>query len=162
MKARIFAVLVSCVTCAVVLVGCSASTTSQVSDAQAQNRQYMASVNQIMDSIGTDMEGFVTAIQGGEVISLSSQLSSVSASIEQLKALEVPEAMKDIQASYVTGAEELLGALNAYVELYQDIQAPESGSFDFSTYASRLAEVQERYDMGMAALQEADTKAAAA
>ena len=161
MKSRIILALALCVTCLTLLVGCSSSTT-QSDDPQTQNRQYMASVSQIMDDINTQMKDFSTAIKGGEVISLSSQLNTVSSRIDDLKALKVPDAMKDIHASYVKGAEELKAALDAYVSLYQDVKAPASGSFDYATYSSRLDEVQQHYNAGVEALQDADKKASEA
>lgn len=162
MKTRIFALLVACFTCVALLIGCSSGTAAQANDPQTQNRQYMSNVNQIMEDISTEMDSFTTAVQEGEVISLSSQLDSVNESVEKLKSLEVPEAMQDIHASYVSGAEELQTALNDYVTLYEDIKAPQSGSFDYSTYGERLAEIQEHYNAGITALQEADNKASEA
>lgn len=80
-----------------------------------------------MNDINTQMEDFSDAIKDGEIISLSSQLNTVSSKIDDLKALKVPDAMKDIHSSYVKGAEELKAALDGYVSLYQDIKAPASG-----------------------------------
>lgn len=161
MKSRIILALTLCVTCLTLLVGCS-SNSAQSDDPQTQNRQYMASVSQIMNDINTQMEDFSDAIKDGEIISLSSQLNTVSSKIDDLKALKVPDAMKDIHSSYVKGAEELKAALDGYVSLYQDIKAPASGSFDYSTYASRLDEVQKHYDAGVEALKDADKKASEA
>lgn len=161
MKSRIILALTLCVTCLTLLVGCS-SNSAQSDDPQTQNRQYMASVSQIMNDINTQMEDFSDAIKDGEIISLSSQLNTVSSKIDDLKALKVPDAMKDIHSSYVEGAEELKAALDGYVSLYQDIKAPASGSFDYSTYASRLDEVQKHYDAGVEALKDADKKASEA
>ncbi len=161
MKSRIILVVALCATCLTLLVGCSSNST-QSNDPQTQNRQYMASVSQIMDDINTQMEDFSKAIKDGEVISLSSQLNTVSSRIDDLKALSVPDAMKDIHTSYVKGAEELKAALDGYVELYQDVKAPASGSFDYSTYSSRLAEIQQHYSAGVEALQDADKKASEA
>ncbi len=156
LKSRVLLVLAMCVMCATVLAGCSANNAE--SEAQTQNRQYMTSVNQVMEDLSANMEEFTTAVQDGEVIALSSQLDSVTDAVEQLKALSVPDVMKDIHAQYVAGAEELQTALQLYVQLYEDVQAPASGSFDYGTYADRLAEVQSHYDAGIAALQDADTK----
>lgn len=161
MKARIILALTLCVTCLTLLVGCSSNST-QSDDPQTLNRQYMASVNQIMTDINTQMEKFSTSVKGGEVISLSSELNTVSSRIDDLKALSVPDAMKDIHNQYVKGAEELKTALEGYVTLYQDVKAPASGSFDYSTYATRLNEIQKHYDAGVEALKDADKKASEA
>lgn len=162
MKKRIVLAIVACVACLTFMVGCSGGAASPQTDEQSQNRQYMSSVNQIMDTLKTNMTDFSTAVKEGEVVSLSSQLDAVNKSVDELKALSVPEAMKDIHSKYVTGAEELQSALSGYVTLFQDVKVPANGTFDYATYADRLTEVKAHYDAGVAALQEADDKAAAA
>lgn len=159
-KARILVIALFCVACLGALVGCSGNDPAQ--DAQTQNRQYMSSVNTIMETLGTNMEDFSTAVKDGEVVSLDSQLDAVNKCVDDLNALTVPDAMKDIQTSYVNGATELQTALQDYVQLYEDVKAPQSGSFDYSTYDQRLADIQSHYDAGIAALQDADSKAQAA
>ena len=152
-KARIILAAMLCVACLAALVGCSGNNAEQ--DAQTQNRQYMSSVN-------TNMEEFATAVKDGEVVSLDAQLEAVNKCVDDLNALTPPEAMTDIHKSYVTGATEMQTALAAYVQLYEDVRAPASGSFDYSTYDSRLAEIQSHYDAGIAAFQDADSKAQSA
>lgn len=139
------------------LAGCTPQNASQ--ENQAKNRQYMSSVNTIMETFNSGMDDFATAVKDGEVLSLTAQLSVVSTAVDSLKALDVPQDMTDIQASYVKGAEELQTALTKYVELYQDVKVPQNGSFDYATYNDRLAEIQKHYSDGVAALQDADTKA---
>ena len=159
-KARIIVVEMHCIACLGALVGCSGNTAEQ--DAQTQNRQYMSSVNNIMDTLNTNMEEFATAVKDGEVVSLDAQLEAVNTCVDDLNAITPPEAMTDIHKSYVTGATEMQTALAAYVQLYEDVNAPQSGSFDYSTYDSRLADIQSHYDAGIAAFQDADSKAQSA
>lgn len=159
-KARIIVVAMLCIACLGALVGCSGNTAEQ--DAQTQNRQYMSSVNTIMDTLNTNMEEFATAVKDGEVVSLDAQLEAVNTCVDDLNAITPPEAMADIHKSYVTGATEMQTALAAYVQLYEDVNAPQSGSFDYSTYDSRLADIQSHYDAGIAAFQDADSKAQSA
>ena len=146
---------------ALLLSGCAANTT-QTNDPQTLNRQYMANVNQIMDEIDAQMTEFSTIIKDGEVVSLSTQLANINNSVDKLKALSVPDAMKDIQSDYLKGTEELQAAFAAYVELYEDVKAPENASFDFATYNDRLNEVRTHYEAGIEALQSADQKASEA
>lgn len=146
---------------ALLLSGC-ASNTTQANDPQTLNRQYMANVNQIMDEIDAQMTEFSTIIKDGEVVSLSTQLANINNSVDKLKALSVPDAMKDIQSEYLKGTEELQAAFAAYVDLYEDVKAPENGSFDFATYGDRLNEVRTHYEAGIEALESADQKASEA
>lgn len=159
-KARIVFAAMLCVACLACLVGCSSS--DPEADAQTQNRQYMSSVNTIMETLNTNMGEFATAVKDGEVISLDAQFEAVNQCVNDLNALTVPDAMKDIHSAYVTGATEMQTALTSYVQLYEDVKAPQSGSFDYRTYDSRLADIQAHYDAGIAALQDADSKAQSA
>lgn len=145
--------------CALMLSGC-ASNAQQADDPQTLNRQYMANVNQIMDEIDAQMTEFSTIVKEGEVVSLSTQLAAINNSVDKLKALSVPDAMKDIQSDYLKGTEELQTAFAAYVDLYEDVKAPENGTFDFATYGDRLNDVKSHYEAGIQALESADQKAA--
>lgn len=145
--------------CALMLSGC-ASNAQQANDPQTLNRQYMANVNQIMDEIDAQMTEFSTIVKEGEVVSLSTQLAAINKSVDKLKALSVPDAMKDIQSDYLKGTEELQTAFAAYVDLYEDVKAPENGTFDFATYGDRLNDVKSHYEAGIQALESADQKAA--
>jgi len=145
--------------CALMLSGC-ASNAQQANDPQTLNRQYMANVNQIMDEIDAQMTEFSTIVKEGEVVSLSTQLAAINNSVDKLKALSVPDEMKDIQSDYLKGTEELQTAFAAYVDLYEDVKAPENGTFDFATYGDRLNDVKSHYEAGIQALESADQKAA--
>ena len=68
-----------------------------------------------METFNSGMDDFATTVKDGEVLSLTAQLSVVSTAVDSLKALDVPQDMTDIQASYVKGAEELQTALTKYV-----------------------------------------------
>lgn len=145
--------------CALLLSGCASGAT-QANDPQTLNRQYMANVNQIMEEINAEMTEFSTVIKDGEVVSLGTQLANINNSVDKLKELSVPDDMKDIQSDYLKATEELQSAFSAYVTLYEDVKAPESGSFDYTTYNSRLADIRSHYEAGIEALQSADQKAA--
>ena len=145
--------------CALLLSGC-ASNAQQANDPQTLNRQYMANVNQIMDEIDAQMTEFSTIVKEGEGVSLSTQLAAINNSVDKLKALSVPDEMKDIQSDYLKGTEELQTAFAAYVDLYEDVKAPENGTFDFATYGDRLNDVKSHYEAGIQALESADQKAA--
>ena len=145
--------------CALMLSGC-ASNAQQANDPQTLNRQYMANVNQIMDEIDAQMTEFSTIVKEGEVVSLGTQLAAINNSVDKLKALSVPDEMKDIQSDYLKGTEELQTAFAAYVDLYEDVKAPENGTFDFATYGDRLNDVKSHYEAGIQALESADQKAA--
>ena len=143
--------------CALLLSGC-ASNAQQANDPQTLNRQYMANVNQIMDESDAQMTEFSTIVK--EVVSLSTQLAAINNSVDKLKALSVPDEMKDIQSDYLKGTEELQTAFAAYVGLYENVKAPENGTFDFATYGDRLNDVKSHYEAGIQALESADQKAA--
>ena len=160
-KARFLVIAAFCFACLAALVGCASN--NEQTDAQTQNRQYMSSVNTIMETLNTNMGTFSEAVKDGEVVSLSAQLSAVDQCVSDLEGLSVPDAMGDIHSSYVDGAKELQTALSSYVQLYEDVKAPASGvAPSGADYDSRMAEIQSHYDAGIKALQDADSKAESA
>ncbi len=143
------------------LLGCVAQNTG-VSEAVQANRTYMTQVNRTMEDLGTDLESFSEAVSRGDVVSMRTQADNAFAELDKLQALEVPEDMRDIQSNYAEGAQKLEEALNSYVALYTEIEAAtEAAPFDWSTYDQRIADIQQLYDQGVAALKAGDEAAAA-
>lgn len=143
-----------------VLGGCAQQQTSAVSEEQEANRTYMMQVNQTMDDLQDKLGSFTDAVSRGDVVTMRTQADSAFKAIDDLSALEAPDALADIKASYVEGATELKEALSAYVDLYTEIEsATDEAPFDWTTYAQRIADIQERYNAGIEKLQAGDDKA---
>lgn len=131
------------------------------SEEQEANRQYMAQVNQAMADLSDKLEGFTDAVVRGDVVTMRTQVDSALKVIDQLEQMEAPEVLADVKAGYVEGCNSLRSALNSYVDLYTEMaSATDAQPFDFSSYATRLKEIQKAYDEGIAKLQETDAKAA--
>ena len=81
--------------------------------------------------------------------------------LDELDSQEAPDALKDVKQCYVDGSEQLENALNAYIELYTEIDsATDAQPFDWSTYDQRIADIQAAYNSGLEKLQEGDKTAA--
>ena len=141
---------------AVAMAGCTANTSS-VSPEQQANRAYMSQVNEIMAQLDEQLDSFVEAVSRGDVVNMRTQADNAYQQLDKLSDLEVPDGFSDIQQGYLDGTTKLREALDGYIELYA---ATESATFDQSTYATRLAQVQSLYDEGVAALKQADESAA--
>ena len=136
------------------LAGCAA-TQSEATDEQAANRQYMAAVNQGMDDLAAKLEGFSDAVSRADVVSMRTQVEKAFKEIDDLDALEAPEALADVKAGYLEGCALLEGALGEYVDLYTQL---DNGTLtaDSEEYAAALAAIQQAYDAGIAKLEETD------
>jgi hypothetical protein len=152
-KVRIILAVTACIACLALLTGCMAPNAETDQD---KNRKYMAAVNETMATMEDGLAEFDEAVKSGEVVTLSNDLSVVDEAVADLKAMEVPEAMKGAHESYVKGAEEMQTALKLYVQLYEDVKAPAEGDFDYGTYSDRLKEVQDHYDTAVSELEKAD------
>ena len=132
--------------------GCTAAQNeTQASDQQMANRQYMAQVNQKMESLTERLSGFSDAVSRGD---------NAFKVIDGLSGIDVPNDFKEIQQDYVDGCASLKDALNAYIDLYTEIEnATESQPFDYATYDERLKAIQGQYDAGIEKLKSADKKA---
>ena len=141
--------------------GCAAAQNeTQASDQQMANRQYMAQVNQKMESLTERLSGFSDAVSRGDVVTMRTQADNAFKVIEGLSGIDVPSDFKEIQQDYVDGCASLKDALNAYIDLYTEIEnATESQPFDYATYDERLKAIQGQYDAGIEKLKSADKKA---
>lgn len=143
-----------------VLVGC-ASGNSPEAEQQAKNRQFMAQVNQTMEDLNEKLESFNDAVASGDIVNMRTQADSAFKVLGSLDNLEAPEGLEDIKQDYIDGATELEGALNAYIDLYTEINsATDDAPFDWSTYDGRMSDIKASYDDGIAKLQAGDEAAA--
>lgn len=140
------------------LVGCANNASSLNSEQQA-NRAYMSQVNAAMAQLGEDLDSFVAAVSRGDVVNMRTQADNAYKALDALDAAEAPEALADVKKEYVEGTTKMREALDAYIALYTDI---ESGSFSQSTYETRIAEIQKKYDEAVEQLKKADEAAAKA
>lgn len=137
--------------------GCVGNSASNVNSEQQANRAYMSQVNEIMDQVSVELEEFVNAVSAGDVVGMRAQAEDASRALAKISSLEPPEALKDIQQSYVDGVAKLQDALNQYVTLYAET---DSASFNSANFEERLASIQSLYDEGVAALKKGDEDAA--
>lgn len=144
---------------ALVFAGC-AQQSSTANDQSSASRQYMTQVNQKMDDLTDRLSGFSDAVARGDIVTMRTQADNAFKAIDELSAIEAPDALKDVQESYVEGCSSLRDALSAYIDLYSEIDgSSNSSSFDYSTYADRLSAIQDQYNQGIDKLKEADTAA---
>ncbi len=150
--------------CAVVmalasLTGC-AGNKAAVDETAAQNRQFMASVNQVMVDVQSALEDFSDAVGSGDVVSMKTQAGNAADCVEALDKLEAPDALKDIKQDYVDGVTSLQKSLDDYIALYADIaSATQDAAFNWSSYSDRIADIKASYDEGIAKLQAGDKAA---
>ena len=141
------------------LAGC-ASQESAATKQQSENRQYMTQVNQTMEDLQSRLHGFTDAVSRGDLVGMRTQADNAYKALDELGKLNVPDDLKDIQQEYVDGTNKLKDALNAYTELYTEIDsATEAQPFDYSTYDQRIADIKSQYDEGIGKLQSGDNTA---
>lgn len=136
-------------------VGCSVPSAS-TDNAQQDNRTYMSQVNGVMNQLGEKLDSFVDAVSRGDLVNMRTQADNAYTSLDELSALEAPEGLSDVRQQYLDGTAKLREALDGFITLYTEI---EGGSFDQSTYASRISQVQSLYDEGVNLLKQADQTA---
>lgn len=145
---------------AMITLGACAPQGGESADQQTQNRQYMTQVNQIMEDLQENLDGFNDAVARGDIVGMRTQADNAFQVVDKLEALEVPDDLKDIHKSYLDGVAGLKEALSGYVDLYTETQTEtKEKSFDWDTYGDRLKEIQQLYDDSIKKLQDGDTKA---
>ncbi len=157
---KIAALVCSGVFAVAMLAGCSTAQSSATSE-QVANRDYMSEVNQKVASLKDTLGDFEDAVSREDVVNMKTTAANAGKVIDELKAIEAPDELADIQSNYAEGAQSLEDALNAYVDLYTEIDsATEANPFDWSTYDSRMTSIQQQYDQGVASLKAGDEAAA--
>lgn len=154
---KIVTILCAAFMAAGVLAACGPGAAVVANEEQQANRAYMSQVNQTMEKLDANLEGFIDAVSRGDIVNMRTQADNAYRTLDALNSIEVPEDMADIQESYVEGSTKLREALDAYITLYTDIN---NEDFDWSTYDDRIAAVQSLYDEGVAALNTGDETAA--
>lgn len=151
--------LVCCLSVVMVLSACT-GTAGNDEKAEMTNSEYMSQVNRVMEDLSTKLETFNTAVAGNDLVGMKTQADRAFKAIDDLEAIEVPEALKDVQKNYVDGCRDLQTALSDYISLHSDITtATEAEPFDYTTYNDRLEKIQKTYEAGIEKLKEADKKA---
>lgn len=161
LKKRLIAIMCAATLAAFGLAGCAGSAQQgATNDAQSQNRQFMSQVNETVEDMGDRLQDFDDAVSRSDVVTMRSAADEAFACISTLESLEAPEQLTDIKQQYVDACNTLSGALGSYVDLYAEIEsATDEAPFDYSTYESRLAEIQSAYNEGIEQLKAADTAA---
>ncbi|WP_241159207.1 hypothetical protein [Adlercreutzia sp. ZJ141] len=143
------------------LSGCTTGP-SESEQAQQANRDYMAQVNQSMESLEAKLGSFIDAVSRGDVVNMRTQADNAYAALDALAKIEAPEGLEDIQTSYVDGTNALKEALDDYIALYTEIEsATADNPFDWASYDNRISQIKSKYDEGIGLLQSGDNAAAA-
>lgn len=143
------------------LLGGCAGANSALDDETAKNRQFMASVNQVMVDIQSTLDGFNDAVGAGDVVAMKTQLDNTADCLDALNKIEAPAGLNDIKQNYVDGTTALQNALGDYITLYSEIAAAtDDAPFDWNAYGDRVAAINTSYQDGIAKLQAGDEAAA--
>lgn len=156
---RLIATVCAAALLAGALAGCMSPNTG-ATDQQQANRTYMTKVNQTMEDLNGRLGDFDDAVARGDVVTMRTQADNAFTAIDALSAIDTPDAMKSLQSGYVDGCNALKDALNAYIDLYTEIEsATEEHPFDYGSYDERIKAVQDKYNDGINKLKAADEEA---
>lgn len=143
------------------LAGCGQQQGSAATEQQQKSQRYMSQVNQVMDDLQARLDSFSDAVSRDDVVGMRTQADNAFKALDDLGSLEVPDDLKDIQQQYADGAKDLKDALNAYIDLYTEIEsATDEQPFDWASYDARIADIQKQYDAGIEKLRAGDETAA--
>lgn len=138
------------------LVACANQGQSAEQQQQAANRAYMSSINKIAAELQDEMNGLSASIAAGDKVTIVSKAKDALAVLDKIEKLDVPEALADVHGHYAAGCASLREALEGYVDLYAN-----GSGMSNASYTSRLSEIQDLYNAGLAELKQADELAAA-
>lgn len=148
--------------CIVIFAGCTAPA-AQSNDVQndpvAQNRQYMAALNQMSEDLSSKMTGFTDAVSRNDTVGMRTQADDAFKVIERMKEQEAPEDLAEVKDGYMEACEGFENALNSFISLYEDMSSSDS-SFNDQVYSERLKTIQDEYSQAADLLSQTDEKVA--
>ena len=143
-----------------VFIGCAASP-DKATDESAQNREYMAQVNSLMDELNTGLLDFSDAVSADDLVGMKTHSEKAYKAIDDLEKVEAPEALEKVHQEYLDGCKALKKALSGYIDLYSNIDtATEDQPYDFDNYNKDLTKLKDDYNSGIDHLKEGDRLAA--
>ncbi|MBO4365679.1 MAG: hypothetical protein J5804_05240 [Eggerthellaceae bacterium] len=160
MKTGTAVVVIAMCVFAFALAGCSSLLGSESQEAQqaSANRQYMAQLNQQMADLQQVMDDFQTAVSEQNTVAMKAQVEKAEAIAQRIDAGTATDELADAKGLYVDALSTLNGAMKDYADLYIEV---ENGTVSAEDVESRVKDIQDAYDDGVAKLQEADNAVAA-
>ena len=151
-RSTLIAVLVLAV--ALVLAGCNVQPAGVSTDEHAaENRQYMALLNQKTSELEEVLAQFQEAVSTGDAVNMKAAASEASKIVESIEKTEATESLADVKEAYVKGLSDINTAMNDYAALYSNVA---SGSVMNSDFERQLKAIQLDYDKAYEELTEAD------
>ena len=149
--------VIACIGALVVcmLAACANQAQTAEQQQQAANRAYMSSINKIASELKEEMNGLSVSIAAGDKVTIVSKAKDALFVLDKIEKLDVPEALADVHEHYVAGCASLREALEGYVDLYAN-----GSGMSNASYSSKLSEIQNLYNAGLAELKKADEVAA--
>lgn len=141
-----------CILCA--LAGCTVQAAGTSTDENAaENRQYMALLNQKTSDLEEVLGAFQNAVSAGDAVGMKAAASDAAKIVESVASLEATESLGDVKDAYVEGLQSIDASMNEYAELYAKVAA---GSVNQAAFNKELKAVQESYDKALEQLTAAD------
>lgn len=141
-----------CVVCA--LAGCTVQAAGTSTDEHAaENRQYMALLNQKTSDLEEVLGKFQDAVSAHDAVGMKAAASDASKIVEGVANIEATESLTEVKDAYVEGLQSIDASMNEYAELYADVAA---GSITQAAFNKELKAVQESYDKAIDQLTAAD------
>ena len=145
---------------ALALGGCAEHSDSTTNENAAENRQYMAQLNQKTDELSDVLSQFQAAVSSSDTVGMEAAAAKADKIVESVKALNPPTseqsetatlaAVKDL---YVEGLEGINVAMKDYARLYGNVAA---GSVSKEDFDRDLAAVQQSSNAAVEKITAAD------
>lgn len=144
-----------CAWCAMlVLAGCAVQAAGTSTDENAaENRQYMALLNQKTSDLEEVLGAFQDAVSAGDAVGMKAAAGDAAKIVDGVASLEATESLRDVKDAYVEGLQSIDASMNAYAELYAKVTA---GTVNQAAFNKELKTVQESYDEALEQLTAAD------
>ena len=153
-RSKHFTILVLVVLALTVLAGCSIQQAGVSTDEHAaENRQYMALLNQKTGELDEVLTQFQTAVSASDTVSMKAAVASANKIVEDIESSEATESLAEVKDAYVAGLGQLNASMNDYADLYTDVA---SGKLNEAAITRQTKAIQADYDQALEKLVAAD------
>lgn len=151
---KYFSVLVCALCVILALAGCTVQAAGTSTDEHAaENRQYMALLNQKTGELDEVLGKFQEAVSAGDAVGMKAAASDATKIVEAVANMEATMSLSEVKDAYVEGLQSIDASMNEYAELYASVAA---GTISQATFNKDIKAVQESYDKAIEQLNAAD------
>lgn len=153
---------------AIPMIGCAGrqtATSSADKEIQAKldpveaNKQYMAGVNTKANELSSELQDFSDYVSKSDVVNMKLSVDKACKVLDDIKAIDAPDQMKDIHSKYSDAVDSLKSSLSKYADVFASYAGDSSSKIIDNNAEQALKDVRDAYSTAVEKFKSADDDA---